>query len=95
MQVLSMNVLYMWLSRRLGRNGNIICLVIGGMCILPCILLVGLTTKLWQVAVANGMTGVCAGLFMGGLIAVASQDEHGESATAKHGYEIYLAHLRS
>ena len=68
MQVLSMNVLYMWLSRRLGRNGNIICLVIGGMCILPCILLVGLTTKLWQVAVANGMTGVCAGLFMGGLM---------------------------
>ena len=49
-QVLSMNLLYLALSKRLGRNGNVICLVLGGFGILPCMVLVGLTQKIWQVA---------------------------------------------
>ena len=67
-QVLSMNFLFLRVSRKIGKFGNIASIMIGGICMVPGTLWVGLSTKLWQVALANSYLGVCAGLFLGGLM---------------------------
>ena len=67
-QVLSMNFLFLRVSRKIGKFGNIASIMIGGICMVPGTLWGGLSTKLWQVALANSYMGVCAGLFLGGLM---------------------------
>lgn len=67
-QVLSMNFLFLRVSKKIGKFGNIASIMIGGILLIPGTAWVGLSTKLWQVALANSYMGVCAGLFLGGLM---------------------------
>ena len=53
---------------RLGKNGNVVCILVGGFLMLPSMALVGLTTQLWEVALANCLVGCCLGLYLGGLM---------------------------